>query len=64
MIRILDYSVIAKEITIMSGIFVEGRSQTLLYYSSKWGRLILKEGQKNLPSKLGDSYCPKQHDHM
>ena len=46
----------------MSGIFVEGRSKTLLY-SSKCARLIRKEDQKNLPSKLVDLYCPKQDDH-
>ena len=33
----LNYSIIAKEIAMVSGIFLEGRSQTLLY-SCKWGR--------------------------
>ena len=46
---------IAKEITMMSGIFVEGRGQTL---SLARIRKIIKE----LRRKLVD-HCPKQGDH-
>ena len=58
----LDYSIITKKIAIVSGIFIEGRSQTLLYFPS--GVDILKKDRKklNLRTKLAD-YYPKQDDH-
>ena len=55
----LDCSRIAKEIMMMSGRFVEGRRQTLLY-SCK--RLVRMRHQKNLLRKLVN-YCPKEGDH-
>ena len=55
----LDCSRIAKEIMMMSGRFVEGRRQTLLY-SCK--RLVRIRHQKNLLRKPVD-YCSKEGDH-
>ena len=51
-----------EKIAIVSGIFIEGRSQTLLYFPS--GVDILKKDRKklNLRTKLAD-YYPKQDDH-
>lgn len=44
----LDYSRITKEISMVSGIFIEGRSQTLLYFPS--GVDILKKDRKKTES--------------
>ena len=48
----LDYLRKAREIVMEIGIFVEGRSQTLLYYCKR-GRQSKKD-QKNLRTKLFD----------
>ena len=54
----LDCSRIAKEIATVSGFFVEGGRQTLLYSDTD------KKDQKNLCGKLKEvEYCPKQDDH-
>ena len=53
-----DCSRIAKEIAMMSGIFVKGRRQTLLYYCKRQE----KERSENFQRKLV-VYCPKQGHH-